>query len=659
MLRDKLLASPLSEVPGIIAELEPYRRWADPLLRQAHTEAKEVGNPQKQLNSALALLPVDDTHLPYLKDWMLRAEARDIPVLRQSLAPHKDTLIAECWRVLNKPEPEDRGKALQAASALAYYDPSNPLWKEACIDVANRLVAEDAYVAARWIDALRPVANQLRIPLNAVFDDDKRVESERTLAASALGEYVSDQPDELAELLMRATEKQFTALYPHVQRRSEQTAPLLQVELSKKLSVGANEGWERFYKKQTNATIALIRMGRLERSWPLLKHSPDPSLRSFLIHSLGHLRVEPGLLIARLDQESDVSIRRALILCLGEYEQGQLSRNERDGLTTKLLDLYRNDPDPGIHGAVDWVLRQWQNEKQIKAIDKDLGKLPLPTLRVEQDAVSSLENRHGWYVNSQGQTMVIVRVPIEFDMWGEREIQHRERIGHSFAISTKEVTFEQFQRFRKADARQVYVLTSPMNSVSWYDAAAYCNWLSKREGLPEDQWCYGPNEKGDYAEGMRLMSDPDKREGYRLPTGAEWEYSCRAGAVTEYSFGEPWELLEKYGWYLKNSLDGTHPVGSLKPNDLGLFDLHGNLWEWCQNGDETSRECSFIIVSESIPRLLRGGSFGGYPADVRTAANARAAPSSRHSGDGFRISRTYPSPRPPRSTFPRQSPMPR
>ena len=91
MLRDKLLGSPLSDVPGIIAELKPYRRWVDPLLRQAYAEAKEAGNSQKQLHAALALLPVDDTQLPYLKDRLLRADAQDISVIRQSLAGHKDT----------------------------------------------------------------------------------------------------------------------------------------------------------------------------------------------------------------------------------------------------------------------------------------------------------------------------------------------------------------------------------------------------------------------------------------------------------------------------------------------------------------------------------------------------------------------------------------
>ena len=74
------------------------------LLRQAYAEAKEAGDSQKQLHAALALLPVDDKQLPYLKDRLLRADAQDISVIRQSLAGHKDALVAECWRVLEKPD---------------------------------------------------------------------------------------------------------------------------------------------------------------------------------------------------------------------------------------------------------------------------------------------------------------------------------------------------------------------------------------------------------------------------------------------------------------------------------------------------------------------------------------------------------------------------
>ena len=120
----------------------------------------------------------------------------------------------------------------------------------------------------------------------------------------------------------------------------------------------------------------------------------------------------------------------------------------------KLLDLYRNDPDPGIHGASEWLLRQWRNENQIQGIDKELGKLPLPTLSVDQGEASSKGNNRRWYINSQGQTMVIVRGPVEFEMGEEiRTTQHRERIGHSFAIASKEVTVEQFERFLKENPR--------------------------------------------------------------------------------------------------------------------------------------------------------------------------------------------------------------
>jgi formylglycine-generating enzyme required for sulfatase activity len=696
-LRDKLLGSPLADVPGIIGEIKQSRRWIDPLLRQAYAEARQAGDSQKQLHASLALLPVDDTQLPYLKDRLLRGDARHISVIRQLLAGHKQTLVAECWRVLEKPE--DGGKALQAASALALYDPENPLWEKVRIDVANRLVAENAYLIAQWIDALRPVAKHLSDPLIAVFHDEKRGESERALAANALAEYLSDQPRDLAGLLVDATEQQFAALYPGVEEQSDQTAPVLELEFTrkpppisrKKLVIDTSQGESssgevvvrrfvtgteltdvenkarlEFYKRHTNAAAALIRMGRAEKSWSLLKHSSDPSLRSFLVQRLGPLGVEPALLIAKLDQVSDVSIRRAMILGLGECEVGRLRSDDRIAWTTILLNLYRNDPDPGTHGAAGWLLHQWRNENQIKATDKELGILALHALSEDHSEASSRGNKRGWYVNSQGQTMVVIRGPVEFEM-GELEFEtvdpeshHREQIAHSFAIAAKEVTVEQFQRFLtenprvqvKNDEPTSPVPTCPMNSASWYDATAYCNWLSKKDGIPEDQWCYGPNVQGDYAEGMKLMSNAENRKGYRLPTEAEWEFSCRAGASTAYSFGEPWELLEKYGWCTTHSAHQTHSVGSLKPNDLGLFDLHGNLLEWCHDECRISPHKNDEIKGTNITRptviskkdslLMRGGAYNLPPSNVRSAYVEGRTPSIQSRDAGFRPARTYP-----------------
>ena len=127
------------------------------------------------------------------------------------------------------------------------------------------------------------------------------------------------------------------------------------------------------------------------------------------------------------------------------------------------------------------------------------------------------------------------------------------------------------------EASTAPIRTDRGSRADWYAAAAYCNWLSKRGGIARGQWCYLPNESGAYAEGMTIPADVLERTGYRLPTEAEWEYACRAGAVTSRYYGLSAELLGKYARYLANSEEHAWPCGSLLPNDLGLFDMLGNV----------------------------------------------------------------------------------
>src|SRR5262249_52804451 len=154
-------------------------------------------------------------------------------------------------------------------------------------------------------------------------------------------------------------------------------------------------------------------------------------------------------------------------------------------------------------------------------------------------ATGKVEGPRRWYLDGQGQTMVIVP-PGDFWM-GKGQERHRRRIDRTFALAAREGTVEEFLRFRKEHDYNKKAAPAPdcpvSSGVTWYDAAAYCNWLSKEEGIPKEQWCYRPNAKGEYAEGMKVVEGYLRRRGYRLPTEAEWEHACRVGSVTPWSHG--------------------------------------------------------------------------------------------------------------------------
>jgi formylglycine-generating enzyme required for sulfatase activity len=179
----------------------------------------------------------------------------------------------------------------------------------------------------------------------------------------------------------------------------------------------------------------------------------------------------------------------------------------------------------------------------------------------------------------------------------------------------------------------------PVEQVSWYDAVEYCNQRSQREGLTPAY-----TRSGDKVTWNRSAN------GYRLPTEAEWEYACRAGTTTTFSTGNTITTSQaNYGW--QNPYNGnskgidrrkTTPVGSFAPNPWGLYDMHGNLWEWCwdwyrsYSGDDQTNPVGPVAGSD---RVRRGGSWyndGGY---LRSANRYGSNPSSRGNNLGFRLVR--------------------
>ena len=139
----------------------------------------------------------------------------------------------------------------------------------------------------------------------------------------------------------------------------------------------------------------------------------------------------------------------------------------------------------------------------------------------------------------------------------------------------------------------------PSGVVNWYDAVAYCAWLDEESHVPVEERCYPPVDQ--IKEGMQMPRDYLSRTGHRLPTFAEWEYAARALTTTSRYFGERDGLLADYAWFPGNSGDLLHPVGSLKPNALGLFDVYGSMLEWCQESMAFCRKPLSRDVEDPTP----------------------------------------------------------
>ncbi len=217
---------------------------------------------------------------------------------------------------------------------------------------------------------------------------------------------------------------------------------------------------------------------------------------------------------------------------------------------------------------------------------------------------------------------------LELGNWFNAEApEHEVEITQPFCLGSTEVTVGQFRQFVEEEKYQAgddrwqkpgfeQADDHPVVWVSWQNAVDFCTWLSEKEG-----------------------------KKYRLPTEAEWEYSCRAGkGGTRYCFGNEDADLGSYAWYEANSGGKTQSVGKLRPNDWGLYDMHGNAWEWCQDYYDPKYYTSSPKkdppggVGDSYGHVFRGGSWFDAPVSCRSAFRPCQPPGHRDRNLGFRVS---------------------
>jgi formylglycine-generating enzyme required for sulfatase activity len=221
-------------------------------------------------------------------------------------------------------------------------------------------------------------------------------------------------------------------------------------------------------------------------------------------------------------------------------------------------------------------------------------------------------------VNSVG--MLLVPIPAgTFTMGEGNETPHPVTLTKPFELGVYEVTQQQYVQVMGSNPSEFKGPQNPVEKVSWNDAVEFCRKLSE------------------------LPSEKSAGYVYRLPTEAEWEYACRAGTQTAYSFGNSESELGDYAWYDENSGGKSHPVGSKKPNAWGLYDMHGNVYEWCQDwyGDYPSGSVTDPTGAASgSVRVFRGGSWFIYSDFCRSAYRDWYTPGLRYFDLGFRVLRS-------------------
>jgi len=221
-----------------------------------------------------------------------------------------------------------------------------------------------------------------------------------------------------------------------------------------------------------------------------------------------------------------------------------------------------------------------------------------------------------------GVTMEFVRIEAGTFMMGSSATEKNREddegpprevtITESFYMGVTEVTQEQYQAVMGKNPSSFTGAQRPVEQVSWDDATAFCGKLSQETG-----------------------------RGVRLPTEAEWEYACRAGRSTSFSFGDSYTELDNHAWCKGNAGGQTHPVGAKKPNAWGLYDMHGNVYEWCSDryvdsyANADTRDPKAPLAGPY--HVVRGGAWSYPPQGCRAADRMYDSAGDSHDNGGFRV----------------------
>lgn len=646
----------LQDVPHLVAEVDDHWDWLKPELERLRSEGGQSGETGAAIPLILFRQDPSPARGAALHAALANATPDAVSIIGDALSLHESDAGLEKLQAVLLDHSADPSMRLRVACVLARVEPSLVVPDRGLAEaLATSLIKEDRRSIPLWLKCLGSAAPLLQAPLLKICSDPTTDQTMLSLAAETLGELLGqqDEAETFAVALVESRPDAAAILRRDLGRfplSSDGVAVLYQVVDGAEWK-GTSQGADT--SQRANAAIALAAVGDFEELWSHLGQGADPQLRATLIDRLGTSGLDVRSLIERLKGPGlDPLEAQAVLMAFAETPRNRLTSQEEAELAALAAELYKAHPAAPVHSAAELLLRRLNGYVEAP---EDLPSMPRPLA----DATPH------WTTGPNGHEFAVLKAPLAFRMGspdGEQdrqpsEVLHHRSIPRSLAVATKEVTIAQFKRFRPGYYAGVPdELPFAANVISWYSAAAYCNWLSREAGIPPEEWCY----PSDVSSGMALDASALERTGYRLPTEAEWEYFARAGTETSRHFGESDALLPRYGWTWLSSGDETHVVGELLPNQFGLFDTLGNVWEWCHDGPSAdsyerpiypsaTREypASDIVQEETIRdahswRIIRGGAYNFTPAGARSAHRDVFRVENAAVNAGIRVVRTLP-----------------